>query len=529
MLPYETIKSALGAQPLFEAKTWQLSPEAWPLSREDVAQLEQIGAACLEFHQALETLYLRSVAGKNLLRNKPLTAPWVAEYLDRGKPAALVAHARDARLRGTLPPVLRPDLLLTDDGFALTELDSVPGGIGLTAFLNRLYEAKVTSDKEQVSRGPESNPEPKTQPALRSLGEGGNPQPKTQNLESAAGGVLGAGDLMIDGFHQALAALAPKSRSPLIALVVSDEAATYRPEMRWLAGELQKRGHRSVCLRPEDVFPLGGALFFDVEGTPEKIDILYRFFELFDLGHIRTAPYFLEAWKSGEVVIAPPMRPFQEEKLALALFHHHLLQDFWAENLGGRSLKLLRQLIPMSWVLDPAPLPPGAVLDGPRVGGRALADWRQLAAASQKERDLIIKISGFHETAWGARSVVLGSDCSREEWQAGIAQALEMAPTNLHVLQEYRKPRRVHHPIYHPATAGGPPAAAVAEPPSSVAVAKAEGRLRLCPYYFVVDGRARLAGALATFCPPDKKIIHGMQDAALLPCRVVAPPAAKAN
>jgi hypothetical protein len=50
---------------------------------------------------------------------------------------------------------------------------------------------------------------------------------------------------------------------------------------------------------------------------------------------------------------------------------------------------------------------------------------------------------------------------------------------------------------------------------------KDEGRLRLCPYYFVVEGRARLGGALATFCPPDKKIIHGMQDAALLPCRIV--------
>jgi len=51
------------------------------------------------------------------------------------------------------------------------------------------------------------------------------------------------------------------------------------------------------------------------------------------------------------------------------------------------------------------------------------------------------------------------------------------------------------------------------------AVAKA-GRLRLCPYYFVIGGQARLSGALATFCPPDKKIIHGMVDAALLPCRV---------
>ena len=150
MLAYASIKSALDAQPLFEAKTWQLSPEAWPLRREEVAQLEQIGAACLEFHQALETLYLRSAGGKNLLRNKPLVAPWVAEYLDRGKPAGLVQHARDSRLRGVFSPVLRPDLLLTDHGFALTELDSVPGGIGLTAFLNRLYEGEVPGPKSQV-------------------------------------------------------------------------------------------------------------------------------------------------------------------------------------------------------------------------------------------------------------------------------------------------------------------------------------------------------------------------------------------
>ncbi|MES1194615.1 MAG: hypothetical protein ABUL65_01890, partial [Opitutus sp.] len=154
---------------------------------------------------------------------------------------------------------------------------------------------------------------------------------------------------------------------------------------------------------------------------------------------------------------------------------------------------------------------PGAVLDGPRVGGRALSGWRDLAGASQKERDLIIKISGYHETAWGARSVVLGSDCSREEWQEGVDRAIELAPANLHVLQAYRKPRRLEHPIYAAPTEAGLPA---------VALAKA-GRLRLCPYYFLVGGQPRLSGVLATFCPPDKKIIHGMQDAALLPCRIM--------
>ena len=464
-LSYASIRASLASQPLFEDKTWQVSPVAWALTEDQHAQLQAIGAACLEYHQVLETLYTRSFSGKNLLRNKPLLAPWVADYLDRGKPAELVRHARDPKNRGAYPMVLRPDLLLTAQGFVMTELDSVPGGIGLTAFLNRLYGFE---------------------------GE-------TSDLE-----VIGAGDEMIRNFYDSIAAQRPDLRNPLIALVVSDEAATYRPEMHWLAEQLQLQGKRVYCLDPDDLFPLGSTLCFDVDGNPEKIDVLYRFFELFDLANIRTAKFIFESWQADELAIVPPMRAFQEEKLALALFHHHLLADFWTETLSKGSFKLLKQLIPLSWIMDPSPLPPGAVLDGPRVGGRGLTDWRQLAGASQKERDLIIKISGYHETAWGARSVVLGSDCSREEWQAGIDHAIADAPTNLHVIQEYRKPVRVKHRIYD----------------SEQQVREVDGRLRLCPYYFNLGGKAVLSGALATFCPPDKKIIHGMQDAALLPCRV---------
>jgi hypothetical protein len=465
-LPRQHLEDAFAGTSLFEAKTWQLSPEAWPLTRAQVDELEEIGQACLHFHQALENLYLRCAAGKNLLRNRELQAPWVAEYLDRGKPAALIEHARDLRQRGRVPTVLRPDLLLTAEGWAMTELDSVPGGIGLTAFLNRLYDGQ--------------------------------------------GPILGAADQVLREFHASLVALAPQVSNPLVALVVSDESATYRPEMRWLAEQLQLRGHRVFCLQPEDLFPLGSTLCFDIEGNPEKIDVLYRFFELHDLPNLPTSSYIFEAWAAGELAVAPPMRPFQEEKMGAALFHHHLLADYWKEALPGRSLKRLRKLIPESWVIDTTPLPPGAVLDGPPAGGRPLARWDQLAEASQKERDLIIKISGFHESAWGARSVVYGADCSREEWKAGLAIAIADAPQNLHVLQRYHKPRRLSHPLYP---------AADAEDAGSPA--ERQGRLRLCPYYFVRDGQTRLAGALATFCPPDKKIIHGMQDAALLPCVVV--------
>ena len=49
-----------------------------------------------------------------------------------------------------------------------------------------------------------------------------------------------------------------------------------------------------------------------------------------------------------------------------------------------------------------------------------------------------------------------------------------------------------------------------------------KGRARLCPYYFVSgDGdsaRPQLGGVLATICPADKKIIHGMTEAIFAPC-----------
>ena len=61
--------------------------------------------------------------------------------LDRGKPAEFVDFARAREFRNDLPLVIRPDLVLTDEGFTIAELDNVPGGIGLTAWLNQTYAA----------------------------------------------------------------------------------------------------------------------------------------------------------------------------------------------------------------------------------------------------------------------------------------------------------------------------------------------------------------------------------------------------
>lgn len=462
-LTYEAAQSAFSDQSLFEDKTWRCSPRAFPLSSRQVNEIKNIGKACYDFYRALETLYLRSVENKNLLRNRDLLAPWVAEYLDRGKPEALVRHARDKAIRGTTPMVIRPDLLVTEEGFALTEIDSVPGGIGLTAFLNLLY------------------------------------------ADAHGEALIGAGGQdMVAAFYEALCSKVPGVTAPYIAILVSDEAGTYRPEMEWLASQLRQLGRRVHVFHPDEVMPLGESICVGIDGDPQKIDAVYRFWELFDLANVSIAEFLLKAGRDAELSLTPPMRHFQEEKLNLALFHHYVLEDFWRESLSKQSYKILSKLIPKTWVMDPVRLPPNAVLDAPLVGGKPIYDWFQLAEAGKKERNLIIKISGFHESAWGARSVTLGSDSSKSEWEEAIQRAVAMADTSLHILQVYKKPTRLRHPVYR----------------DDGSTYMMEGRMRLCPYYFVDEKEqaAELHGVLATFCPADKKIIHGMKDAALMPC-----------
>lgn len=455
---YARLAASLDEAELFADKTWRVSPDPWPLSSRDARHLGDIGRACAEFYRAIEVLYVRSTEGRNVLRNGTLEVPWVAEYLNRGKPQRLIDHSLHECVRGTIPPVLRPDLLRTEHGWALTELDSVPGGVGLTAFLNRLYG-------------------------------GGTPE------------MIGADDLMLELFFRSLSALIPAIEVPLIALVVSDEAATYRPEFEWLAAELRQRGKRIYCFHPDELMPLGKTICVPVEGNPERVDLLYRFFELFDLENLSTGEAILDAVEAGELIVAPAMRPFQEEKLNLALFHHPALEGFWRDNLGRGARKILGRLIPPTWVIEPADLPPGGVLDAPWVGGRPIRNWMELGSASQKERNLIIKASGFHETAWGARSVVFGSDSPRATWTEALAAAMEASASTPHILQEYRKPCRLTHRIFN----------------DDGVLHEEDGRLRLCPFFFVDSNNVEMGGTLATFCPADKKIIHGMRDAAMLP------------
>lgn len=433
---------------LFADLNWRIATRPFALEPVFAREIESLGRVLHQFYRASNLLYRRSVEGK---------APsWVALWLDQGKPAELIALQRDPAFRSDTPKVIRPDLLLTESGLALTELDSVPGGIGLTTWL---YEAYEKVDRQ----APEPVP---------------------------AESWIGSGDRLRRGFAGIF------EDAPRIHLIVSEESATYRPEMAWLAAGM-----------PGAEWQVREAAF----DQWTKGDAVYRFFELFDLQNVPAAWPAFDAARQRRIRLTPPPKPLFEEKLLLALLWNRHLRSFWRQELGEGFLNRMLKLVPYSWALDPTPLPPQGAI--PELG---LTDWNQLKTLSQRERELILKVSGYSEAAWGARGVHLGSDLSSADWSVAVDEALAAWPRSPHVLQRYHRPRLDQAAWYDFANR-----AEVVMP----------ARVRLCPYYFVHgegDGaRPHLGGVLATACPADKKIIHGMRDAVLAPCvaRRSEPPA----
>ena len=399
-------------------------------------EIESLGRVLLQFYRAVNLLYRRSVEGKQ--------PAWVADLLDRGKPAELIQLQRSPTFKNDVPRVIRPDILLTENGFSITELDSVPGGIGLTAWLNKTYSNSA--------------------------------------LRTPHSALIGGADAMIRGFESIF------GDAKQVHIIISEEAATYRPEMEWLAAQLGSRF--TVHDSQFDSFTDG--------------DAVYRFFELFDLANVPISKRIFDLAVEKRIRLTPPPKPVFEEKLLFALLWNRNLRDFWRGELGDGFLSRLQKLIPYTWLVDPTPLPPHAAL--PELN---LTDWQQLKTLSQRQRDLILKVSGFSEHAWGARGVYLGSDLSHEEWSAAVDRAIASFPVSPFVLQRYEKPKMIEARWFDF---------------EQNAVVPMKGRTRLCPYYFVAGegdaARPQPGGVLATIVPADKKIVHGMSDAVLAPCAV---------
>lgn len=433
---------------------WRISPEPFPLPPHVLRFISDLGHHLHLFYKAANQLYFKAAKG--------LMPAWVLEYLDAGKPDWLIDFSRRNRSKQHTPTVIRPDLLLTDRGPVASELDSVPGGMGFTDFLARAYA------------------------------ELGYP-------------IIGGADGMARGFARMVRSRLGEGDGAL-AIVISDESASYRPEMHWLSDYLRAEGLETYVITPKDVhFTEDGLFCAGDDGSWRRIGFLYRFFELFDLKNIAKWDLMAYAAKKDQVVLLPPAKPYLEEKLLFALFHHPALRQFWRDQLGEETFTVLAGVFPRTWILDPRALPPQAVIHGLTVGDEPISDFRQLGTVPKSARPFVVKPSGFSPLAWGSKGVAFADDLSQDDWTRTLEHALGSFPQTPYILQEFHRSCRFDVEYL--------------DVPSGH-VRPMSARVRLCPYYFVVGDEPELGGILATLVPSDKKAIHGMADGIMGVCQI---------
>src|SRR5258708_13724623 len=233
---------------------------------------------------------------------------------------------------------------------------------------------------------------------------------------------------------------------------------------------------------------------------PQELRV-YGFLEWFDLEKLQHKERLFEGVREGTLQITPPLKPFLEEKLAFGLFWSRPLAQFWRRELSDRHWKLLRRFFPHTWILDPTPLPHNAVIPGLEV-----QDWNELKHFSQKQRELVLKISGFSERAWGSRGVHIAPDLPHHIWAEQIDKALAAFSTNPYILQRFYRGGLFEQKYFDT---------------QSVEIRVLRGRVRLCPYYFVVSPReVVLGGVLPTPFPPATNTLHAHLHALMLPASV---------
>ena len=431
---------------------WRIAAEPFPLAPELFETIEKLGTHLARFYCALNKLYFQSSNGH---------APgFIANYLEQGKPESVVKLMKLNRFKTAIPNVIRPDLLLTDDGLIACELDSVPGGMGFVTAMSQAY------------------------------GELGY-------------NILGGTNGMLNGFawfSECLTGLA----KPCVAIVVSDEADSYRMELKIFANYLfSHTGFVAHVCHPRELIFKDETMCLKVNDEMLKIDLIYRFFELFDLPNVAKHELILYAARHKYLAFTPPPKAQLEEKMAFSFLNHPALSDYWCQELGEDVLQQLQKIFPQTWILDPTPLQPQAAIHSLDIEGKPVFSWAQLINCPRKQRNFVVKPSGFSELAWGAHGVSIGNALSRDDFESVLQNALNSFEKTPYVLQQFLKAKQVEHPYFEANTK---------------ALKLLKGRVRLCPYYFYHQDKTQLGGILATISPMETDLVHGTPESILTVC-----------
>lgn len=144
------------------------------------------------------------------------------------------------------------------------------------------------------------------------------------------------------------------------------------------------------------------------------------------------AGWVLDAWHRVQPDAPRTLPPqvatpaFANAPLWPALLHLQPFQADWEQPLRRNHVQVLGGMLPGSWIMDPTPLPPGAVIPVLEI-----AAWEELSLLNASGRSFLIS------DAWGNEGVPLpvGAD-----WSASIAEAVARPLHERRILTEVMDP-----------------------------------------------------------------------------------------
>jgi hypothetical protein len=275
----DVLEDVAGAWPIYTARRteydtkqaipFRVSDDPFYLSPQEAGGVVELGKDITSYFYAVEEMYRTDEDIKGLL--------------DTGKPDVFRSgqHA--------LYAFVRPDIIVTDDGFSVCEIETSPFGLPLAEILNRGY--------------------------------------------SAAGVETMVGDTVLKSYVQ-------KVTPPQGAVVFNDKTKAYSGQMGFLAEEILSGEDRRW--HAKDVTTLGTDL-------PPA---MYRGFYLSDYKTSETVRGLIDTIQSGDrAALVPSLTPGMEEKAILAFAWDKRYEKRLRQQLGSATLSRLRDVIPPTWVV----------------------------------------------------------------------------------------------------------------------------------------------------------------------------------
>lgn len=248
---------------------FRVSKNPLSLTKEQKLDLQNIGLDVTNYFRAVDEMYSNDVGG-------------VRGILDTGKPQIFLANQPSHYL------FVRPDLIITPNGFSICEIETSPFGLALAEILNRTYQNE--GFETMVADG--------TLPA------------QIQKVTPTDG-----------------------------TLIYSKKTQAYSGQMIFLADEVFSGNGRNW--KAEIV---NGSTINDQQN-------IYRGFYLGEYSTDPYVKSLLDGSLNNKNGLIPSPTPYMEEKAILSLIYDKRFEGYLRKKLGDTTFKHLRAVIPPTWIV----------------------------------------------------------------------------------------------------------------------------------------------------------------------------------